>query len=154
MPDRPLFTNTSALAGAAAIGLSIADPDATPAVVGKIRLFDDSVVPDQGTTRTELIAAETTLTGYPAGGYSLTGFSDPVYSPLGGAIITSNLVNVAYASGDAVVIGGYWVEDAASPTPNVREVFIYDPPRTLAEIGNGWPLVVQLGYGANAALGG
>lgn len=151
MADRPLFTNASALAGAAVIGDSIANPSLSPPTVGKLRLFDDSFVPDQGTTRTELEAAETTLTGYPAGGYSLTGFSDPVFTPLGGAVITSNLLSVAYASGPAVTIGGYWIEDAATPTPNVREVFIYDPPRTLAVVGDGWPVVVQLGYGANAA---
>lgn len=150
MSDRPLFTNASALTGANAIALSIANAEADPdPLVGKIRLFDDSFVPDQGTTQAELEAAETTLTGYPVGGYDLTGFSSAVFTPLGGALVTSNLVNVAYTSGPSVVIGGYWVED---PDENVREVFIYDPPRTLAEVGNGWPIVVQLGYGANAAF--
>lgn len=153
MPDRPLFTNSAALAGAEAIALSIANPDADPdPIVAHIRLFDDSFVPDQGTTRAELVAAETTLTGYPVGGYELTEFSAPTFTPLGGALVTSNLINVAYASGDAVVIGGYWVESAGDPDDVVREVFIYDPPRTLAEIGQGWPIVVQLGYGANASF--
>jgi len=153
MADRPLFTNSAALAGAEAIALSIANPDADPTpIVGKIRLFDGSFVPDQGTTRDELIAAETTLTGYPVGGYDLEEFTGPDFTPLGGALVTSNLVHVGYASGDAVVIGGYWVEDASDPTPQVREIFIYDPARTLAEVGNGWPIVVQLGYGANAAF--
>lgn len=152
MADRPLFTNAAALAGANAIAIGIADPDATPTPTeGKIRLFDDSIVPDTGTTRTELIAAETTLTGYPVGGYDLTAFADAVFAPGGGAVITSNLVNVAYASGPAVVIGGYWVEDHATPTPLVREVFIYDPPRALAVVGDGFPIAVQLGYGANAS---
>lgn len=151
MADRPLFTKEAALAGADAVALSIADAGATPAVVAKIRLFDDSFVPDAGTTRAELVAAETALTGYPAGGYSLTAFADPVFAPLGGAVSTSNLVNVAYVSGTAAVIGGYWVEDATTPTPRVREVFIYDPPRTLAIVGDGFPIVVQLGYGGNAS---
>lgn len=149
--DRPLFTNAAALAGAEAVGLSIADPSLSPPTVAKVRLFDNSIVPDTGTTRTELVAAETTLTGYPAGGYSLTAFTGPTFAPLGGAIITSNLINVAYASGSGVVIGGYWVEDAATPTPNVREVYIFDPVRSLSVIGDGFPLVVQLGYGANAS---
>ena len=149
--DRPLFTNAAALKGADVIGKSIADSGATPAVVGKVRLFDQTLIPDQGTTRAELVAAETTLTGYPAGGYSLTDFTDPLFAPLGGAVVTSNLINVAYASGAAVQIGGYWVEDSSTPTPQVREVFVYDPPRTLAQVGDGWPLVVQLGYGANAS---
>lgn len=149
MPDRPLFTTAAALAGAVVIGNSIADSGATPALVGKLRLFDNSFVPDQGTTRAELIAAETGLIGYPAGGYDITDFAAPVKAPLGGAIITSNLINVAYASGATAVIGGYWVEDDEA-TPRVRVVFIYDPPRTLATIGDGWPIAVQLGYGANA----
>jgi hypothetical protein len=150
MPDRPLFTNGAALSGAQVIGKSIADAGATPTPTeGKLRLFDNSFIPDAGTTQAELEAAETTLTGYPAGGYDLTDFSNPTFTPLGGALVTSNLVNVAYASGAGVVIGGYWVED---PDGNVREAFIYDPPRTLAVVGDGWPIVVQLGYGANAAF--
>lgn len=151
MADRPLFTNQAALAGAAAVGKTVADAGASPPTVGKVRLFDNTLVPDTSTTRADLIAAETTLTGYPSGGYSVTGFAGAVFAPGGGALVTSNLISVAYASGAAVVIGGWWVEDAASPTPNVREVFIYDPPRSLGELGNGWPIVVQLGYGANAS---
>lgn len=151
MADRPLFTNGAALAGANAVGLSIANPDADPdPIVAKIRLFDDSFVPDTGTTRAELVAAEIVLVGYPAGGYTLTGFAGASFAPGGGAVVTGNLVNVAYASGDPAVCGGYWVEDATTPTPLVREVFIYDPPRSLATVGNGWPVAVQLGYGANA----
>jgi hypothetical protein len=152
MADRPLFTIEAALAGANAVGLSISNPDAVPPTIGVVRLFDDSFVPDSGTTRAELIAAETNLVGYPAGGYTMAEFANAVKAPLGGAIITGPLINVAYASGAAVVIGGYWVEDDTAPTPQVREVFVYDPPRTLAVIGDGWPIVVQLGYGANAGV--
>ncbi len=151
MPDRPLFPNTAALKGADVIAKSIADSGAVPVVVGKVRLFDSTIVPDAGITRAELVAAETTLTGYPAGGYSITDFDSPKLAPLGGAIVTSNLIDVAFASGPAVQIGGYWIEDATAPTPEVREVFVYDPPRSLAVVGDGWPLVVQLGYGANAS---
>lgn len=150
MPDRPLFTNEAALAGADVVALSIADSGASPPTVGKCRLFDDSVVPDVGTTQAELVAIETTLTGYPAGGYDVTGFAGAVFAPGGGAVVTSNLINVAYASGPAVTIGGYWVED---PNGDLREVFIYDPPRTLAVVGDGFPIAIQLGYGANAAGG-
>jgi hypothetical protein len=148
MADRPLFTNGAALSGAAAVALSIADPDAVPPVVGKLRLFDNSFVPDVGTTRAELDAAETTLIGYPAGGYDITEFTGPMFLG-GGAVMTSNLINVLYASGAPVTIGGYWIEDAAAPTPNVREVFVFDPVRSLAQLGDGFPVVVQLGYGAN-----
>lgn len=147
MADRPLFTNDAALAGANALALSIADPDATPTPLeGKIRLFDQTLEPDSGTTKVELTAAETTLIGYPVGGYDLTEFAGAVFGPLGGAIITGNIVNVAYASGAAVQIGGYWIEDHAG---KVREVFIYEPARSLGMVGNGWPIVPQLGYGSN-----
>ncbi len=147
MADTPLFTNEAALAGANAVGLSIANPDADPdPLVGKIRLFDGTLTPDSGTDKATLVAAETTLVGYPVGGYDLTAFAGAVFGPLGGGIVTSNLVNVAYASGDAVTIGGYWVEDSDGL---VREVFIYDPVRNLGVVGNGWPIVVQLGYGSN-----
>ena len=151
MADRPLFTNQAALAGAGAVGGTIADAGASPPVVAKLRLFDNTLVPTTGTTRAEFVAAETTLTGYPSGGYSVTGFADPTFAAGGGALITSNLINVAYASGDAAIIGGWWLEDATSPTPQVRASFVFDPVRTLGVLGDGFPIVVQLGYGANAS---
>lgn len=151
MADRPLFTLESALAGAAAIAVSIANADADPdPIVGKVRLFTGDLVPDVGTTRDDLIAAEVVSASYPVGGYDITGFAAPAFAPGGGALVTSNLISVAYTTGDPVVVGGYWVEDATDPDPQVREVFIYDPPRALSTIGNGWPIAVQLGYGANA----
>lgn len=150
MPDRPLFTKEAAQRGAAVIAESVALSTAVPPVAGSLRLFDDSFIPDEGTTRAELIAAETTLTGYPAGGYALGDPFDPQNAPLGGAVSTFPIVNVAYASGPAVMIGGYWIEEDAAPN-NVRELFIYDPPRSLASLGDGWPIAVQLGYGANAS---
>jgi hypothetical protein len=148
--DRVVYTTEAARAGLSVIALSIANPDATPTpTLGKVRLFDETLTLDQDTTREALVAAETTLTGYPVGGYDLEGFDSPKLAPLGGAVITSNLVDVAYASGDAVQIGGYWVEDHATPTPNVRYAVQYDPPRPLTVVGNGWPIVVQMGYGGN-----
>lgn len=150
MADRPLFTTEAAIAGADVIAKSIADSTAVPAVVAKLRLFDNSITPDTGIDRATLMAAETTLTGYPAGGYSLTDFDSPKHAAGGGAVVTSNLIDVSYTSGPAVTIGGYWVEDNTAPTPRVREVFIYDPGRTLAVIGDGWPIAFQTGYGANA----
>jgi hypothetical protein len=147
-----VYTKEAARAGADVIAGSIADSGATPAVVGKVRLFDETVVLGEDTTRQVLEDGETTLTGYPAGGYSLTDFGPPLNAPLGGAVITSNLISVVYASGAAVMVGGYWVEDAATPTPLVRYAVKYDPPRPLAAIGQGWPIVVQMGYGGNVLV--
>jgi hypothetical protein len=154
MADRAVYTREAARAGIDAIVASIADSGAVPALVGKLRLFDETVNLDEDTTRAALILGETTLTGYPAGGFSILDFGAPLDQPLGGAVATSTLITVAYASGPAVLIAGYWLEDAATPTPQVRYAFKYDPPRPLALIGQGWPLVVQMGYGANVVVSG
>lgn len=152
MADRPLFTNAAAIAGANALGKTIADPDADPdPIVAKVRLFGPDFVPDNGTTRADLEDAEIGFTGYPVGGYSLTGFDSAKFAPGGGAVITSNLINVAYTTGTGAICSGYWVEDATDPDPLVREVYVYDPPRPLNTVGNGWPIAVQLGFGANAS---
>lgn len=148
--DRPLFTQEAAAAGALVIALSIADVGATPAVVAKVRLFASDWVPDSGATRDDFIAHELVSDSYPAGGYSLTAFDLPKALGGGGMVVTSNLVNVAYTTGAPAACGGYWVEDASTPTPRVRDSFIYDPPRPLGTIYDGWQIVVQLGYGANA----
>lgn len=152
MADRPLFTDEAARTGANVIASSIADPLIIPATTGKIRLFTAALVPDVGTTRAELLAAEVVGGGYPVGGYTLTGFASAVRAPLGGAIITSNLVNVVADGTASVSVGGYWVEEPVAAGSDVREVYIYDPPRALNVVGDGWPIVVQMGYGANASL--
>lgn len=139
MADRTIYTNACALDEAAAIQADLA--------ASKLRLFNETLVPTVVTTKAELIAAETTLTGYPAGGYALATWGDPLLVTGGGAVITSPLVPVAYASGPTVTIGGGWVEDAAG---NVRAVFIFDPVRTLAAVGDGFSFVRQLLYGRNA----
>jgi len=147
MADSVLYTNEAALTEANKVADTIADSGAVPALVGKIRLFQSSLTPTPNTVKADLVAAETTLVGYPAGGYPLTDFAAAVFAPGGGAVISSNLVNVVYASGAAQTIGGYWVEDGAG---NVRELYLYNPTRTLANVGDGWPIVVQMGYGRNA----
>jgi len=149
MADRALYTQSAALTEAGDIALTLADPAATPTpIVSKIRLFDSSISITVLTTVAELEAAETTLTGYPAGGYSVTTMAPALLAPGGGAVIMSNKINVVYASGDAVTIGGYWFED---PDGNVRQVFVYDPPRSLGSVGDGFPIVCSFGYGRNQA---
>ncbi len=147
MSDRPLFTDEAALAAANVIALSLADSGAVPAEVGKVRLFTSALVPDVNTVKADLVAAETTLVGYPAGGYSIADMGPAIFAPGGGAVTQSPLINVVYASGAAQLIGGWWQEDSAG---DVRQVFIFDPPRSLANVGDGFPIVTQFGEGRNA----
>lgn len=112
----------------------------------KLRLFDGTLVPDVTTVKADMVAAETTLTGYPAGGYALAAWTGPNANPSGGVVITSPLRNVSYASGPAATIGGGWVETAGG---DVRAVFVFDPPRTLAAVPDGFEFVRQLVYGKN-----
>ena len=145
--DTPLYTQAAALAEANAVGKTIADPSATPPIVGKARLFSSALVPTVITTSAELVAAEVAFTGYPAGGYPLTGFNPAILATGGGAVIYAQSIPVAYDSGAPVAVGGYWVEDA---TGNVRLVYNYSPARNLAAVGDGWPIVCSLGFGRNA----
>lgn len=139
MSDRTISTNEAAITEAADIKAALA--------LSFLRLFDSTLVPEVTTTLAQLEAAEITLTGYPAGGYPITAFSGPLLVSGGGAVITSPLVHVAYASGAPVSIGGGWIEDAGG---DVRRVIIFDPPRTLAVVGDGFDVVRQLLYGRNS----
>lgn len=139
MADRTIYTNEAALAEAATVQTDLA--------LSLLRLFDNTLVPTVTTTKADMVAKETMLVGYPSGGYPLTAWSDPQLVSAGGAVITSPLVPVNYASGDAVSIGGGWIEDAGG---NVRAVFVFDPPRTLAVVGDGFQFIRQLLYGRNA----
>lgn len=146
--DSSLYTVEAAIREASQVRLLLADPAATPSpLVAKVRLFDQALIPTINTVKADLVAAETTLTGYPTGGYSITDFGPVLLAPGGGAVFQSPIINVVYASGSPATIGGYWVEDSAG---DVRQVFIYDPQRTLASIGDGFPIVCQFGYGRNS----
>jgi len=145
--DSPLYTQAAALAEANAVGKTIADPSATPPTVGKVRLFSSALVPTVITTAAELVAAEVAFTGYPTGGYPITEFNPAILATGGGAVIYTQTIPVAYASGAPVAVGGYWLEDSSG---NVRLVYSYGPARNLAVAGDGWPIVVSLGFGRNA----
>lgn len=136
--DRTIYTQEAALAEAADIRAALA--------LSKLRFFDSTLVPTSITTLAEMEAVEIVLTGYPAGGYTLTAWGPPILVSAGGAVITSELEPVVYASGPAASIGGGWVEDAAGL---VRFVFIFDPPRTLAVVGDGFEWLRQMIYGRN-----
>jgi hypothetical protein len=139
MSDRSLFTREAAINEAAAAQDNLA--------LSKLRLFDGTLIPDATTTKADLVAAETLLVGYPAGGYALAAFSDPDVVAVNIAAITTPLTAIQYASGAEATIGGAWIEDADG---GVRRVFIFDPVRTLAAVGDGFQFLRQLLYGGNA----
>lgn len=149
MADRPLYTNEAATKEAEVISLNLADAAATPSPIeSKVRLFTDALVPTVNTVKADLEAAEAAFTGYPSGGYTIEEMNGPLAAPGGGKVIYSPTIPVAFVSGTAATIGGYWLEDSDG---DVREVFIYDPPRQLAVVTDGWPITVSLGYGRNSA---
>jgi hypothetical protein len=136
LADRALYTNEASRAGALDLQTALA--------ASKIRLFDGTLIPTSTTVKADLVAAETDLVGYPPGGYAVTAFNDPIMGEAGGDILISPLIMVVWASGAAVTIGGYWVEDAGGA---VRQVYIYSPQKQLAALGDGFAIVTQFGYG-------
>ncbi len=138
MADRTIYTNEAALAEAQVVRANLA--------LSKLRLIDATLVPSVSTTLVDLEAVETLLVGYPVGGYTLTAWGPPLLASGGGAVITSELEPISYASGESAAIGGGWVEDVNG---DVRFVFIFDPPRTLAQVGDGFAWVRQLLFGRN-----
>lgn len=143
MPDSKFYTREAASAKADDIKLALA--------LSKARFFNAPFVPTESSTQAELEAEETAFDGYPAGGYALAAFTGPLNDPVGGVILTSPLKTVAY--GPAAVppvtgnLGGYWIEDANG---NVRSVGIYDPPRPMAAVGDGFQWVEQIVEGRNS----
>jgi hypothetical protein len=115
-----------------------------------LRLFKEGFTPSQFTTRAELLANECDFDGYPAGGYALTAWEDPLVAGGGGYVITSPLTMIVYGpAGDPPTgnsVGGWWVEDAADA---VRLVGTFDPVRSMTEVGDGFPLIIQDVEGRN-----
>ena len=138
------LTTEAAFTIADLIAKSIADSVASPAVVGKCRLFDGTLVKDPGLVKADFVAAETTLIGYPVGGYSIDDMIGPLFAPTGGAYVYTDAINVLYASGAAVDIGGYWIEDGAGKV--VDSVF-FTPVLHLASVGDGFPIIYTNTYG-------
>lgn len=142
MPDSKFYTREAAVKKATDIQTALA--------ASKLRFFDFPFVPTASTTKAELEAAETAYDGYTPGGIALATFSAPLNDPNGGAVITSPLKHIAYGpAADPPVsgnLGGYWIEDADG---DPREVAIYDPPRMLAAVGDGFEWVEQVVEGRN-----
>lgn len=144
MADYQFYTRQAGLRKATLIITSLA--------LSFLRLTKGPFIPTAFTTRDELLAAEADYDGYPAGGFPLAAWTGPTADPNGGAVLTSPLVNATYGpAGDPPVgnsISGFWVEDATS---NVRLVGVFDPPRSLAELNQGFPIVVQIVEAVNVA---
>lgn len=126
----------------------------TALAAGKLRLTQGLVI-SAITTKAQLVAAEATFDGYPAGGYALAAWTGPINFSGGGAVITSPLVNPAY--GPAGVppvqnsVNGYWVETAGG------DVYIagnYDPVNPMNIVGDGFPSITQFVIGRNGQQGG
>lgn len=143
MPNYALYTREAAATKAGAIKTALA--------LSLMRFFKSSLIPNQFTTRVQLLAAECDFDGYTEGGYALTAWTGPANDPQGGQIISSPAVNPIYGpAGDPVVtndVGGYWIEDA---TDHVRYLVVYSPARPMQVVGDGWTEVAQIVEGRNA----
>lgn len=143
MPDSQFTTLEAAMTLAGEIKTALA--------LGKLLLGDDTYTPDVFSTASDLGAHEISADGYTAGGYTLTAWLGPLHDPSGGAFISSPMVNVVYGPATVppvtAMVGYWWVEDASG---DVRMVGVFDPPRSLAQIGDGWQQVLQPVYGRNA----
>ena len=148
MPDSCMYTLEAAVREANVVSISIANPLATPTPTkGKIRLFDAPFVPDWQTAKANLVAVETALGGYPAGGYDVEEMLGPTQVAGGGVVLTTPTISVEYDTPPGADIGGGWLEDSAG---NVRQVYTFDPTRPVQNPFDGFLLIRQMGYGRNA----
>lgn len=114
---------------------------------GKVRLGDGSFTPDVNTLKAALVAAETTLTGYPAGGYPVTAMVGPIpAADADGVVITTPLITPLYASGGPFTVGFAWLESATGEVIRLR---IFDPPKVLAAIPDGFEFIIEVPFGQN-----
>ena len=147
MPDYSMYSLEAAVREANVVRLSIADSGATPSpLVGKIRLFDAPFTPNWNTVKADMVAAETALVVYPVVGYDVEDMLPPAQVSGGGVVITTPTVNVAYASGAGVAISGGWLEDDAG---NVRQIYVFDPVKTVSAPADAFLIIKQMGYGRN-----
>lgn len=146
MPAIVIYTQQAANTKATAIKTALA--------LSKLRLIQSTLTPNKNTLKVDMVAAEATFNGYPAGGYTLTAWSGPVNNPGSGAIITPPAVNPTWSNPDPdpVVsnsIGGWWVEDA---TGNVRLVGTFDQPIPMGQEGDGFTWITQIVEGFNPPI--
>jgi len=120
----------------------------------KLRLFKTALgTPTIFTTKDQLVAQECDFDGYTGGGYTLTAWTGPGFASGGGSILTSPLTTVAFEDpSDPPVtnsVGGWWIELAAG---SVWLVGTFDPVRSMAAVGDTFPIVVQITEAKNAPV--
>lgn len=145
MADYGFYTREAAITKATEIKTALA--------VSKVRYFKAPFVPSAFTTKAQLVEQECDFDGYVAAGYAVAAWNGPQNDPAGGAVISTPALNPTYGpAGDPPVtndVGGYWVEDTSG---DVRYVFVYNPSRPMAVVGDGWTTVAALIEGRNAVI--
>jgi hypothetical protein len=118
--------------------------------LSKLRLVKGSFLINTFTTKAQLVANEADFDGYTPGGYTLTAWTGPLIAGGGGAVMSSPLVVTSYNTpSDPPVtnsICGWWAEDAAGV---VRVCGNFAPARPMAQVGDGWPMLIQIIEGFN-----
>lgn len=149
MADRQFYSREAAQAKALDIQTALA--------TSKVHFFKSpDLTPTVFTTRAELMAARCDFDGYTAAGYALLAWDGPGDAPGGGQKLTSPLVHPAYGPAGAPpvgnAVGGWWIEDATAPTPQVRLIGVYDPPRSMTQVGDIIDWVDQIIEGKNPVV--
>jgi hypothetical protein len=132
----------------------LADVLATYMAAAKLRLFAAGYVVNPNDTLANLVAAECTFSGYPAGGYSLATWSNGMLNPNGGSSTTSPQIDVFYVapgSGSGVQnnVGGWFIVDAAG---NLIADGNFDSPVPMSQNGDGFPISTALFEGTTNQL--
>jgi hypothetical protein len=111
----------------------------------KLRLVQN-YTPNPTTTRDELIAAEATFSGYPAGGYATGTWTGPGIPSIGGAVLTSGVIVVVVTGEPPYTpnpnISGWWLETSGE-TPVTLLTGTFDPNRLATVPLDQFPLIIQ-----------
>lgn len=147
MPDSQFYTKEAATAKAAATQTALA--------ASKLRFTQSPFIPNQFSTKAEMVAAEANFSGYTAGGYAIATWAGPDNNSGGGSKITSPAIHAAIVDPDPDPIvpntlTGWWVETG---TGVVRLSGTLDPQPTLAAVGDAYVWIRQIVEGLNIVPG-
>lgn len=148
MADSQFFTQQASITDATAMKTSF--------VTSKLRLTKAPFTPVPTSPKTDLVANECDFDGYtPTTGYAIAAVTGPLAFSGGGAVLTTPLVNVVYGPAGTPPVGnsvsGWWIESTGG---DVLVAGSFGPPRPCANVGDGFPLVVQLVLFRNGTIGG